>query len=225
MIKRILILLPLYLLCFGSQAQESLIRTLDYAMLDKLIELAKTNYPKRKINQENEKVAKSTVTMEALSYLDLVNASYIYRPNNRPSINPINPYVYNGFQVGVGLNLGSFIARPFRIRQAKQQLKITRLENEDFDNILENDVKAKYYLYVQLTSELKNKTSAAQDAKSLFDRLQGQFELGELDLDTYSTARANVASTNSALIQTEVSYLMAKDALEELIGVKLEEVK
>jgi len=220
-------LLTLFLICFGCSlyAQESLIGNLDYAKLDKLIELAKTNYPKRKINQVNEKLAASAVTMETLNYLDMVNAHYIYRPGNRPSIDEQNPYIYNGFQFSVRFNISNLIAKPVNVRRAKQQLKIARLQSEDFDMMLENDVKAKYYSYVQLTSELKNKTLSAQDAKSLFERLQGQFELGEIDLDTYSQARADVANTNSALIQTEVNYLMAKDALEELIGVKLEEVK
>lgn len=225
MMKKQLLTTILIGVCFSLTAQESLIASLDYAKLNKLIELAKTNYPKRKVNEINEKMASSSVTMETLNYLDMFNAHYVYRPANRPSIDEYNPYVYNGFQFSVRFNISNLIAKPVNVRRAKQQLKIIRLQNEDFDLMLENDVKAKYYSYIQLTSELKNKTLAAQDSKSLFERLQGQFELGEIDLDTYAQARTDVANTNSALIQTEVSYLMAKDALEELIGVKLEEVK
>lgn len=222
--KRLLILLSLLCISFGIRAQESLIANLDHALLNRLVELAKENYPRRKISQVNEKVAGTAVNLEKLSYLDMFRANYIYRPGNRPTIDEDNPYVYNGLQFGVSLNLSSFLSKPFRVRQAKQQLKIARLESEDFDKVLENDVKAKYYLYIQWTNELKNRTAAAQDAKAMFDRLQSDFEQGQVDLDTYTTARADVSNTNSALIQTEVNYLMAKDALEELIGMKLEQL-
>lgn len=223
--KWLLIILPILCFTFGLRAQESLIGNLDYAMLDRLIELAKTNYPKRKINQVNEKMAASAVTQATLGYLDMFNAHYIYRPDNRPSVDELNPYVFNGFQFSVRLNISDLVAKPLNVRRAKQQRQIARLQSEDFDLMLENDVKAKYYSYIQSSNELKNRTSAAQDAKSLFARLQGQFELGEVDLDTYSNARTNVANANSTLIQTEVTYLLAKDALEELIGVKLDELK
>ena len=54
--------------------------------------------------------------------------------------------------------------------------------------------------------------------------MQEQFEAAEVDLETYNTAKSALAESKSNLNQIEVQFLMAKDALEEIIGVKLTEV-
>lgn len=208
----------------STQAQESIIAEIDHAKLERIVALAMEHNAQRKILEVTEKSAKSNVTLSSLSFLNGVNASYFYRQRGRAVVSDLDPYLLNGFQLGVGVNLASLIAMPSQIRQSKRQLEVARLQTEDFNRTLANEVKAKYYNYILLSSELKNRTIEVQDVRAQFERIQSSFELGEMDLDTYTAARSSLTSANSALINTEVGFLVAKDELESLIGVPIESV-
>ncbi|MFC7523382.1 TolC family protein [Parapedobacter sp. GCM10030251] len=208
----------------GVRGQESLIRELDYRYLDTLIALAKQNYPRMKILQEQEALSRTDFQSSKLTYLDVFNGSYIYRPRNAPAVNEINPYLINGYQFSVGVNLAGLIRKPINVRQAKRSYHVAQLESEQYEAELENNVKTAYYSYMQSISELKVRTQYAQDSKIMFDRIQRQFEQGEVELETYTAARSELSSAHSAVMQAEVNYLIAKDGLEVLVGIKLENI-
>jgi outer membrane protein TolC len=206
-------------------AQESIIGEINYNTLEKYIQAAKDNYPRRKIMGLNVEKAKAEVPAVALTYLDLINASYFYRPQDKVAINPLNPYSVNGFQFGVNISLGQLLTKPFLIKKAKVDYKIAQLEAQDFDMILSNEVKIKYYDYIQNLSELKVNSQIALENKGVSENLKSKFEKGEITLDVYNASRINQAGSTNTKIQSEVSFLKAKDALEQVIGKKLEEIK
>lgn len=222
--KRKISILVLLLAALVGRAQESIIAEIDHAKVERLVALAKEHNVQRQILEVTEKSAKTGVTMSSLSFLNGVNASYFYRQRGSAVINDLDPYLLNGFQLGVGISLASLISTPAQIRQSKRQLQIARLQTEDYDRTLENEVKSKYYNYILLSNELKNRTIEVQDVRAQYERIQSSFELGETDFETYTAARSSLTAANSAMINTEVGFLVAKDELESLIGVPLESV-
>lgn len=212
-----------------ASAQESIIGDINYTTLQKYIQAAKDYYPKRKIMQNQQDIAKADVTISNISYLDIFSASYFYRPNDQPAISAPgvtnNPYIVNGIQYGINLNLGAFLTKPFTAKKMKAQYKIAKLQAEDYDVSLESEVKKRYYTYIQKLNELKLKTQTAEDNKSVAESMRRRFEKGELPLDGYNASRVLLSESNSSKIQTEVDYLLAKDALEEIIGAKLTDIK
>lgn len=223
--RLIISLIPLMFTSILVSAQESLIEDINYVQLEQFIEMALENYPQNKIMALNEGKVKSMVPMEALSYLDMFNASYYYRPKDKRAINPENPYVFNGIQYGISVNLGSFVLKPFRIKHAKINYEIAKLESLEYENTLRQEVKNRYYNYISQLKELKIKTQTAQDYKGMADDVALRFERGEVELGEYNSSKVALSSANSSKIQTEVSYLMAKDQLEDIIGKKLTEIK
>lgn len=208
-----------------TYAQESIIGEINYADLQKYIALAKENYPKPKALNETITKAQNELPITALSYLDIFNASYFYRPESKSVLDPINPYNVNGFQFGVNVNLGNFLQKPFNARKAKSDYKIAQYQAKEYELALEVEVKKRYYAYIQQINQLKIYTTSMQDNKNTADNLRGKFEKGEISLDTYNQSRINLTSVTTAKIQTEVNLLSAKDALEEIIGIKLSDVK
>lgn len=224
--KTVLILSLLILAIIPSlRAQETLMDEINYNQLQKYIEMAKEYYPQRQILAEQEKIAKNEVSAANVSFLDPFSASYFYRPDEQDAINPQNPYLYNGFQLSATINLGDFLQKPFQSKSAKSNLKIAQLEREIYDTELEKEVKNRYYDYIFQVKALKVQTIAAQDATGTFQTLTNRFEKGEVTLEEYNEARAAIAVANTSKIETEKSYLQAKDNLEEIIGVKLSDVK
>jgi len=224
--KTVLILSLLILAIIPSlRAQETLMDEINYNQLQKYIEMAKEYYPQRQILAEQEKIAKNELNAANISFLDPFSASYFYRPDEQDAINPANPYLYNGFQLSATINLGDFLQKPFQSKSAKSNLKIAQLERQIYDTELEKEVKNRYYDYILQVKALKVQTTAAQDATGTFQTLTNKFEKGEVTLEEYNEARAAIATANTAKIQTEMSYLQAKDNLEEIIGAKLDDVK
>ncbi|MEJ2900882.1 TolC family protein [Pedobacter panaciterrae] len=218
-------LIVLMFLSLDSFSQESIIGEIKYSDLEKYIDLAVQNYPRLKITDINVEKAKTDISMNAISYLDIFNASYFYRPNNKTAIDVINPYAVNGFQFSVNLNLGNFLQKPLAGKKAKADYKIAKLEAEDFRLTLATEVKKRYYAYIQQINQLKIYTQSVQDNQNVADNLKNKFEKGEVALDTYNQSRINLTIASTSKIQTEVNLLSAKDALEEIIGMKLSEVK
>ncbi|MBB2148425.1 TolC family protein [Pedobacter gandavensis] len=220
--------LALILLMFiglDTYAQESIIGEIKYTDLEKYISLAKQNYPRRKALNETVTKAKAELPITALSYLDIFNGSYFYRPQQKTVIDPVNPYNVNGFQFGINLNLGAFLQKPFTAKKAKSDLKIAQYQADEYELALAVEVKRRYYAYIQQISQLKINTQSVQDNKNVADNQLYKFEKGEITLDTYNQSRINLTNASTAKIQSEVNLLMAKDSLEEIIGVKLSEVK
>jgi outer membrane protein TolC len=221
----IIVLTLMSSLTIEAVAQESIIPEIKYADLDKYIALAKQNYPRRKIFETRQEVLKTAIPMANFSYLDMFSASYFYRPEKRAVIDPLNPYNVNGFQFSVNFNLGNFLQKPYMVKRAKAEYKISQLEAEEYDTQLEMEVKTRYYDYIQLVNQLKIATQSAQDSKEVSDGVRRRFEKGEVTLDVYSQSRINQSAASTARIEAEIAYLKAKDALEEIIGEKLSEVK
>ncbi|WP_442588350.1 TolC family protein [Pedobacter sp. AW31-3R] len=221
--------LTLLIVAFFSlelRAQETIIEDINYATLEKYIAAAKDYYPRRKLLNTKAEGIKTTIPMSTLSYLDIFNVSYFYRPDkSSDAINPSNPYTVNGFQFGVNLNLGTFLQKPYATKRAKAEYKVAKLEAEEYDNTLVLEVKRRYYAYIQQIGQLKINTQSVQDNKNVADNLKYKFEKGELGLDVYNQSRINLATANTSKLQSEVSFLEAKDALEEIIGCPLSDIK
>lgn len=207
------------------RAQETIMDEINYNELEKFIQMAKDYYPQRKILNEQELQAKNTLTMTNISYLDLFSANYYYRPDEREALSSMNPYITNGFQFSVNLNLGTYLQKPYQAKTAKSNIKIAQLEKQILDTSLEKEVKNRYYSYIQQLRELKLKTIEAQDINGTFQSITNRFEKGEITIEEYNTARAAVSAVASTKMQTELNYLRAKDDLEEVIGAKLTDVK
>ena len=208
-----------------TYGQQSIVSQINYNQLEKYIQSAKDNYPRRQIMALNTQVAAAGVPAAKVLLLDIFNASYIYRPNGAIAINAGNPFLINGFQFGVNMSLGSFLQKPFQIKQAKSEHKIAQLEQQEYDVILANEVKNRYYEYILQLNELKLKTQSAQDNKTVSDDMRYKFEKGEITLQAYNSSRISASGADSSRIQAEIEFLKAKNALEDIIGKKLDQVK
>lgn len=206
-------------------AQESIFDEIKLADLERLVELAKQNYPEHKMMEKNVSTAKTSLAAARISYLDVFNANYFYRPRNRATINPDNPYVVNGFQFGISLSPGALIQKPFQVRQAKNAYEITKLEREAYEVTLANEVKSRYYDYVLSLNDIALRTQSSQDAQTMFEDAKLKFERGEIENEDYVVARETLVAANMALQQAEVAFLKIKDALEEFIGVDISTIR
>jgi len=207
----------------GTSAQESMIGDISYPYLEKLIATAKENYPRMKYFEGRADVAKNNITKQKLSWFDSFSFSYVYQPNN--TLNIVNPNFFNGYQLGVFLNFGSLLRTPFNIKQAKEELKISQSELDEYQLNIEAEVKKRYFTYIQAVNVLKVENQAYLDAQSMLKDIRYRYEKSEVELKDYNEALIMISGLNKSKLQAENEFLIAKSSLEELLGKKLEEIK
>jgi len=228
-IKLLFFLTALITLYHKASAQESIIPEISDAYVEKLIATAKANYPHVKVNQGHIKIAEGNIGKAKASYFDAFTFSYIYQPqgvNTLAGASGTSNYSYfNGIQVGIFFNLGTFLEKPYGIRAAKGDLEVANYEQDEYLLELANNVKKRYYTYIQTVANLKLSTQTCQDATSVLTDMKHKFQLGEETYDNYNKAQTNLTVAYQAKITAEANFLIAKSDLEELLGDKLENIK
>jgi outer membrane protein TolC len=207
----------------GLHAQESLVPDINYQFLEKLIATAKKNYPEVKLRQSQVNIAKSAVSQASMSWLDAFTASYIYSPKS--SLNLIQPTIFNGYQLSISINLGQYLTKPFAVRSAKESVKVAQYQQQEYNLSIESTVKKLYYQYLAAQAELRLRSGAIIDGETAVKQLKYAFQKGEATFQVYNEALTSLYQQGGFKVQAELATLTAKTNLEEVLGVKLEEVK
>ncbi len=219
-----LMLLLLFSFSFVAlKAQESILSDVSNKYLDLLIATAKVNYPRMKTYGQRIGMAETNIKKTKLSWFDVFSFSFLYSPNNTTTL--INPSILNGYQVGMYMNIGAILQKPYAVKQAKTELDIAKSEKEEYELNIEAQVKQRYYLYVQNLAMLKLKASSATDAESSMRQIKYRFEKGEETFQNYNSVTMSYTDHLQSKIEAETSLLIAKSNLEELLGKKLEDIK
>ncbi len=231
--KKHALFITLFLVTAVARAQDSVIPDISYPYLDKLITSAKAHYPRVTAFKDRTDLAKINVSKANISWFDLLTFSYIYQPNNTlnytiPANNNStvnNRFLFNGIQLGLSVNLGSFLLKPYNIKTAKQEVKIANDETDEYMVTLTADVKRRYFTYLLQQNLVKLQTQSYQDIQTLLKQTKYKFQKGEIPFETYNTALLSASAGTAQKMQTETNFFIAKSELEAIIGVKLEDIK
>lgn len=220
--------LALTLLMFfaiNASAQESLLNNVDNKLLQKYIDMAIQYYPRKKVFNAYETKAKSDVATTKMSVFDFFNAAYIYRPDNKAVVDVLNPYNVNGFQFGLNVSLGALLSRPSAIKSANETYKAAKAQNDDYLISLKSEVRTKYYDFLLRKSNLSLRNQSSQELRVALTDAKLKYERSQIQVDVYTAAKNMSVEADELLLGAEAGYLIAKNALEDLIGSKLEDVK
>jgi outer membrane protein TolC len=207
-----------------AQAQESIIPKVSVEYLDKLVRTAQKNYPEVVARSYQTAIAKNNIAKTQVSWLDAFSLSYFYRPT-QGAVDIANPNIFNGYQLGISLNLGTIVQKPFATKEAKTQYKIAQLEERQYNLTITALVKERYFAYLEQLGNLKLRTKSYTDAEALVKQLRNKFEKGEVPFDDYQRALIQSTEQNQQIIHAESGVFTTKAALEEILGEKLENIK
>jgi outer membrane protein TolC len=157
-----------------------------------------------------------------LSWLDFFAFSAYYSPSTSVSLTNTT---YTGVQVGLFINFASIIQKPIIIKESKEELAIAKLAADEYMLTIETDVKSRYFRYMQAVTSLRVRNQVLIDVDALYKQVKYKFERGEATFENYNTALVQLAKQKQDIIEAEAAVLIAKSSLEELVGLKLEEVK
>lgn len=206
------------------KAQESILKDLDNTILNKYINLAIQNYPRMSTYLAGEEKAKSLTTVSKLSFFDAISPMYFKRFGNQGTATG-QVYYPDGVQLGIGMNLGSLFSKPALIKAANADYKSAKAQKQEYIITLTSEVKNRYYDLLLTKKQLELNNISFQNAKSVLADAKSKYQTGQITIDQYTIAKSAADQSEAGTLVAEVNYLKAKNALEDLIGVKLENVK
>lgn len=224
-LSRLIILVVFSGFFFLGSAQistKTMMPDVSYTLLDKLIATAKVNYPRTHVFEHRVGAQTQNLKKMKLGWFDIFTFTFLYSPNNSTTL--VNPSILNGYQVGIFFNVGSLLKNRSMINQAKEELQVSQYERDEYYINLASLVRQRYFLYLQQMAILKVRQEAESDAESNMELFKHRYEKGEVSLDDYNKTLVNLADRVQSKIESEGSVLVARAALEELVGKKLEDV-
>lgn len=222
-IKVFCFLLTITLFSKQLYAQETFINTVNMPYLDKLVAIAKKNYPEVKAKQSQVNAAHSNYNATKFAWLDGLTASYIYSPQNL--VNQARPTIFKGYQLAITLNIGQLFKNPSITNAARETYKIAQYEQAQYMLNLEAQVRKLYFAYLAAMTELRLRSGAVTDAGSAVKQMKYAFQKGEITFQVYNEQLNSYYTQNSYMVQAELATWTTKTSLEELLGIKLEDVK
>jgi outer membrane protein TolC len=210
-----------------NKAQVSMMPDVSQAYLAKLIDTAKANYPKFKATAARVNASKAAYKKAKAGVYDFISLSYVYYPGNTYPVYGNNSIstALNGYQAGVFLNVGSMLQKPATVTQAREEYKAVAMENETIELNIEQEVRKRYFTYLEYLNIVKIKVKAMGDVEDVQKHIKYKFEKGEVGFDIYNQALLSYSTYSQEKITAEASLLIAKSSLEELLGTTLENIK
>jgi len=206
-----------------TKAQESLINDVSYVYIEKLVAVALENFPRIKSSESKVRIAEANISRQKIGWLSPFSLSYVHSPSN--SLNILNPTFFSGYQFGIFISFGSLLQTPFNVKASREELKVVKNDIAEYTLTLTTEVKRRYITYLSSLKAVQIAAKSAVDAQTSATLTKYKFERGETSLSDYNNALDRLGVQNQAKTQAEANLIIAKFGLEELLGVKLEEVK
>jgi outer membrane protein TolC len=211
-------------------AQQTIMNDVSEDYIARLVAHAEENYPQVKSNQNRINIAQSNIGKAKVSYLDAFTFSYIYQPQGINTLGNVsgttsNYNYFNGIQAGIFFNLGSFLEKPYAVKEARQELEIANNDQNQYYLTISGEVKKRYYTYLQDIAILKLAAQTCINNENIANDMKHKFQKGEETFDNYTKSQGTLTTGYQAKIQAETALLIAKADLEELLGDKLENIK
>lgn len=237
MIKYSILIILFFSFCNLSEAQDKIPKNLldtnkiisqnpdtsDY--LEKLIYIAWQNYPDNLAQRYLVDVAEEDLFQRKWSWLDNLNLTYQYNPEPTSNLNSNNTTSLPRFGIGISVNIGSIFTTPSKIAQGRYYVERAKLGVIQQKLYIRSEVSKRYSHYMGNINLMKIRTQAVNDAQSSLTLVKYQYESGQVNLEEYNKALRTYTDNLERQAVSEMDMLFNKADLEQLLGIKLEDIK
>jgi outer membrane protein TolC len=198
-------------------------------MSEKLVQVAWKNLPTNQILQQRAAIANADVKKTKFAWLDYVTVSgNLNEFNINPQKNADGSTVPNFFpryNIGASVRLGSIVSIPAERRKAESEARIAEQNLNQAKIALRAEVLRAYANYLTNKELLALQNQVSEDALGNFTLAEQKFKDGKITFNELNAVTAAYNAEKNRQLQAENKLTLSKIDLEELIGVKLEEVK
>lgn len=196
--------------------------------VEKLVQLAWKNHPSNDILRKEVDLAQYDVAQSPAQWLDIFRFS---GNMNEFTINPQSDIFGRGigfyprYNVSATITLGQFLSIPYNTKKNKQKVAIAQSAVNVQKLEVRNQVIKAYNEYVLREKIYKVQSQLRSDNETSHKLIEQRFKNGETTFETYSLSLNNYSTVAIATLEAETAFKNSKVDLEQLIGVRLEDVR
>jgi outer membrane protein TolC len=199
--------------------------TSDFA--EKLVQLAWKNHPTNEMIRREVNIAGYEVKKSAVSWLDII---HVQGNLNEFVLNPGNDQLgraafFPKYNVRADISLGMFFTIPYTTKQNRERLIVTQSQVNARKLEIRSVVISAYNEYLFREKVFKIQSQLVLDNETSHKLVEQKFKNGEITFENYSLSLSHFSQINIAQLEAEKNYRNAKLSVEQLIGMRLEEVR
>ncbi|MBT1697409.1 TolC family protein [Fulvivirgaceae bacterium PWU4] len=229
--KKIIFFLVISVPVFGQNVDYNKIILPDYTKTadfgEKLVQLAWKNHPSNETFRREVDIAEVTVRQSSAAWLDIISVA---GNMNEFTINPQSDIYgrsayWPKYNVRASISLGQLFTIPATTRVNRHRLMIAQANVNTQKLTVRNQVLKAYNEYVLREKMYKVQSQLLLDNETSHKLIEQRFKNGETNFETYSLSLSNYTTMTVAQLEAERNYKNAKLDLEQLIGMRLEDVR
>lgn len=194
---------------------------------ERLVQLAWRNHPENEAVRREVNIASLDVKQSTASWLENIRITGNY---NEFTINKANDPLgraafYPKYNISASVSLGTFFTTPYNIKKSKEALVITQANVNAQKLAIRNTVLKLYNEYLMRERVYKVQSQALLDTETSHKLTEQRFRRGEITFEDYSISLTAYNEIMIAQLESERDYKNAKLDLEQIIGLRLEDVR
>lgn len=190
-----------------------------------LVQLAWLNQPESAIVQYEVKNAQDEAKNTRKEWMRDVQANFNINEANIKGADESGNVYYPRYNFGVGLNLYNLTSQKTKNNVGKRDVQIAEHRVNQRKLEIRAETLQRYALY-KLAKELyKTRTLAEQEANANYLVIQQLYKSDEKTFEEYTTASVAYYTAQEARLKAETDVMLAKIGLEEMIGIRWEQVQ
>jgi outer membrane protein TolC len=200
-------------------------KSADFA--EKLVQIAWRNNPTNEVYRRQVDMANTDVRMSTTSWLGIIKLTGNL---NQFTLNPASDInnralYYPKYNIGASLSLDELFSRPYTTRKNKDLLVVAQANVNAQKLAVRNAVMKAYNEFQMREKVFKVQSQLLLDNETSHKLIEQRFKNGETNFETYSLSLNNYSQLTIGHLQAEKDYKNAKLDLEQLIGMRLEDVR
>jgi outer membrane protein TolC len=190
-----------------------------------LVQLAWLNQPESAIAQDEVKNAQDDAKNTRKEWMRDVQATFNLNEGNLQGADDNGNVFFPRYNFGLGVNLYNITSQKTKNNIGKRDVRIAEHKLNQRKLEIRAETLQRYALYKLAKQLYKTRTLAEQEANANYLVIQQLYKTDEKTFEEYTTASSAYYAAQEARLKAETDVLLAKISLEEMIGIKWEQVQ
>jgi outer membrane protein TolC len=190
-----------------------------------LVQLAWLNQPESAIAQDEVKNATDEAKNTKKEWMRDVQANFNINEGNIQGTDENGNIFFPRYNFGIGVNLYNITSQKSKNDIGKRDVRIAEHRVNQRKLEIRAETLQRFALYKLAKELFKTRTLAEQEANANYLVIQQLYKTDEKTFEEYTTASATYYAAQEARLKAETEVMLAKIGLEEMIGIKWEQVQ
>ncbi|MBP6825136.1 MAG: TolC family protein [Saprospiraceae bacterium] len=190
-----------------------------------LVQLAWLNNPESAVAQEEVKVAQDEARNTRKEWMRDVQLTFNLNEANLRGADTLGNVFFPRYNFGVGVNLYNILSQGSKNKVSKREINIAEHKVNQRKLEIRAETLSRYAIFKFTKEIVKTRTLAEQEIHANYVLIQQLYKTDEKTFEEYITASSAYYQAQEGRMKAENEALLAKYRLEEMIGLKWEQVQ